>query len=72
MFSWNDQVRLHGALVRAARRGAQIVVTNADHLSVRELYDPRFTYHQLLRSSVLAGDPIFRGATTEAMFIANF
>lgn len=39
LFSWDDQERLAKALIRAKRRGAKIVCTNADHVSVRELYD---------------------------------
>lgn len=70
IFGWADQVRLHEAVVAAADRGASIVVTNADHESVRELYSD-FTYKQLGRVSVLAGDPGKRGKTSEAMFLAN-
>jgi DNA adenine methylase len=70
IFGWSDQVRLHDAVVAAADRGASVVVTNADHESVRELYSD-FTYRQLGRTSVLAGDPSKRGKTSEAMFLAN-
>jgi DNA adenine methylase len=40
LFSWADQQRLAGALKAARLRGANIFCTNADHKSVRELYDP--------------------------------
>lgn len=70
IFGWADQIRLHDAVVAAADRGAAIVVTNADHESVRELYSD-FEYRQLGRASVLAGDPAKRGQTSEAMFLAN-
>lgn len=70
IFGWTDQVRLHGAVVAAAGRGASVVVTNADHETVRELYAD-FSYKQLGRVSVLAGDPSRRGKTSEAMFLAN-
>lgn len=70
IFGWSDQVRLHHAVVAAANRGASVVVTNADHESVRDLYSD-FTYRQLGRTSVLAGNPGKRGMTSEAMFLAN-
>lgn len=70
IFGWADQVRLHSAVVAAADRSAAIVVTNADHESVRELYAD-FEYKQLARASVLAADASKRGKTSEAMFLAN-
>lgn len=71
MFSWEDQLRLHGSLARAAARGVAIAVTNADHESVRAIYQGAFSYRKLGRASVLAGQNDFRGATTEALFTAN-
>jgi DNA adenine methylase len=71
IFSWNDQVRLAAALERAAARGVAIVVTNADHDSVRSLYQSDFEYTQVTRRSVLAGSAAHRGATTEALFTRN-
>ncbi|AVM26086.1 Dam family site-specific DNA-(adenine-N6)-methyltransferase [Bacillus pumilus] len=38
LFSWADQIRLCEALVRARDRGAKIIMTNANHESVRNLY----------------------------------
>ena len=35
LFSWDDQLRLKDALVRAKRRGAKIVLTNALHPTVQ-------------------------------------
>jgi DNA adenine methylase len=71
IFSWDDQVRLHAAVTRAAARGVAVVVTNADHASLQDLYRPRFRYTPIDRHSVLAGKSSARGATTEAMFTAN-
>ena len=70
IFSWADQVRLHKSLQAAAERGASIVITNADHASLHELYVD-FDYRRLKRSSVLAGKASKRGQTSEAMFCAN-
>lgn len=37
-FSWSDQERLASAAFKAADRGAMVVVSNAHHRSVRQLY----------------------------------
>lgn len=66
IFSWDDQVRLRDALVRADGRGAMIVMTNANHESVRDLYDG-FNLYALSRQSVLAGLSAGRGATEELL-----
>jgi DNA adenine methylase len=71
IFTWADQVRLRDAVSRAANRGAAVVVTNADHTSIIELYDKVAEYKSVPRSSVLAGPADRRGKTTEALFIAN-
>lgn len=71
MFSWDDQVRLHQSLLAASNRGASIVVTNADHASLHQLYSKRFTYSSVERQSVLSGPPSGRGKTTEAIFSFN-
>lgn len=72
IFSWSDQIRLRDAAMRAANRGAYIVITNADHHSVRELYAGPFRYEGVGRASVLAGKAVARRRTTEALFTANF
>lgn len=41
LFSWDDQIRLADALLRARSRGVKIVLTNANHESVRDLYTER-------------------------------
>jgi DNA adenine methylase len=65
LFSWDDQVRLKDALIRADRRGARILMTNADHHSIRELYQGTFRLEQVTRASVLAGSSAARGKVTE-------
>ncbi|OBZ94325.1 DNA methyltransferase [Pararhizobium polonicum] len=71
IFSWQDQIRLSNALQKAANRGVSIVLTNADHESVRQLYVQKFQYRKLARQSVLAGKSNKRGGTTEAIFTCN-
>ena len=68
LFSWDDQVRLRDALVRAHHRGARVVATNADHQSIHELYEASgFELTSLERASVLSGDPAYRGRFGELL-----
>jgi DNA adenine methylase len=54
-FSWEDQVRLARAARRASRRGAKVVVTNANHPTVRELYSGA-RFQVLHRRSLVSTD----------------
>jgi DNA adenine methylase len=65
LFSWNDQVRLRNSLVKAARRGAHIVATNANTAAIRSLYEKDFTVATASRASVIAGSSLWRGTKTE-------
>ncbi len=65
LFSWSDQLRLASTIKRAARRGAAIMVSNADHRSIRELYRDFGNHHRVNRSSILAADSLHRRQTTE-------
>lgn len=71
LFSWKDQARLATAIKAAGDRGALIMMSNADHDSVKELYRDFGTHQTLSRTSVLAGDPGYRRAATE-LLITNF
>lgn len=55
IFSWKDQQRLAGIALSLARKGVRIVMTNADHPAVRNLYRD-FQIRPLNRVSVLAAD----------------
>lgn len=71
IFSWADQVRLADALHAASGRGARIFVSNADHPSVRALYEsPIWTPISLARASRLAASSDHRRMTTE-LVISN-
>lgn len=72
IFSWDDQVRLKKAIVRAMKRGVKGLVTNANHPSIIELYKGIGDHDQLIRSSILAANKEKRGLTTEALFKINF
>jgi DNA adenine methylase len=64
IFSWSDQVRLHKCLLDAAGRGVAFALTNADHSTVRELYDG-CDLKAVERGSEMAGRTSARGKTTE-------
>lgn len=65
IFSWDDQVRLKDALVRASERGARYVLTNADHESVRHLYCDIGVHKSVKRRSVISGRVHGRASVTE-------
>lgn len=65
LFSWDDQIRLRDALMRAKKRGARIIATNACHQSVQDLYKNGFVTEPLSRASVLAGSALHRGRYDE-------
>lgn len=67
LFSWDDQKRLRDAVERAVMRGAKIIVSNANHRSVRVLYRGLGTKIVLKRKAVLAGDASFRGHFEELL-----
>jgi DNA adenine methylase len=67
LFSWNDQVRLRDAVASAGRRGAQVVVTNADHPSVRDLYRGVGRIRNISRPSVLAANAAARASVNELL-----
>lgn len=71
IFTWADQIRLRDAVVRAIDRQATVIVTNADHPSIIELYAGVAEYRKLPRASVIAASAERRGSTSEAMFAAN-
>ncbi|RRB15646.1 Dam family site-specific DNA-(adenine-N6)-methyltransferase [Larkinella knui] len=72
LFSWDDQVRLSEALIRARDRGAHIVSTNANHQSVRELYENRgFTLLTTSRFSSISANPTNRRQFDELVILSS-
>lgn len=67
IFSWDDQVRLSKCVKDAKQRGVRVILTNADHGSVRELYEGDFNILSITRSSVLSGKSQFRRKVTELL-----
>lgn len=70
LFQWEDQIRLKDALVRAKKRGAYIVSTNAHHQSIYELYSKEFTLKQVPRKSVISGSAKSRGQCFEYIILS--
>lgn len=70
LFSWADQVRLRDELVAAARRGAVVMATNADHPSIHELY-AEFNISVVERASVMSSISARRKRTTEVIISFN-
>lgn len=64
LFGWDDQVRLKEAVSRAVKRGVKVLVLNANHASIQELYEG-FDQVALSRANVLAGKSEFRGVYEE-------
>lgn len=60
IFSWSDQIRLRDAVVRSAQRGASVLVTNANHASIREIYNGVGRQQVVERASVLAASAAHR------------
>ncbi|WDR05102.1 Dam family site-specific DNA-(adenine-N6)-methyltransferase [Devosia rhodophyticola] len=67
IFSWDDQIRLKNSLIRAASRGVTIRLTNADHPSVRSLYNEVADIQVMDRRSVISGQSHGRNKTTELL-----
>ncbi len=68
LFSWADQIRLATASRVAAGRGAIVVVSNAFHHDVAQLYQGSEVL-VVERPSTLCPDPARRTKTTEYVFI---
>lgn len=71
LFSWPDQSRLASAIKAADARGVLIMLSNADHPSVRALFEGFGTPLTLSRHSVLSADSKFRRGATE-LLIRNY
>ena len=67
IFSWADQKRLasHAKLLR--KRGCRVVISNADHPSIEELYS-NFDTASIERSSIIAASSLKRSLVTERVF----
>ena len=71
IFKWADQVRLRDCLFDARDRGVQIILSNADHECIHDLYKGFGSDHTLQRISTLAGDAAKRKSTSELILCSN-
>jgi DNA adenine methylase len=70
IFSWEDQERLRDEVVRLDKLGAKVMMTNANHSSIRTLYDG-FNQYKFSRSSTLASNREYRGDVDE-LIVTNY
>jgi DNA adenine methylase len=72
LFSWEDQERLAKALIRARDRGAQIVSTNANHDSIRDLYENNgFNLKTISRFSSISATSTSRKQFEELVILSS-
>jgi DNA adenine methylase len=69
IFSWEDQMRLARVAKEVAAKGCTVIVSNADHSSIRSLYSG-FATTTLERNSIIAASSTFRSRITECVFYA--
>ncbi len=67
IFSWADQRRLASVAHQLANRGCHVLVSNADHPSIEELYSD-FRVKRIARASVIAASAGHRRGVTECVF----
>lgn len=67
IFTWYDQERLASVARRLAKRGCSVIVSNADHPSIRNLYKG-FRAVTIARCSVIAASRLYRRRITECLF----
>jgi len=67
LFAWSDQERLARVAFALSSRGVFVLVSNADHANIRELY-PDFYKYRITRKSLIGGLNSSRGDITESLF----
>ena len=70
LFAWEDQKRLARRARQLAEAGAYVIVTNASHRDVMNLYRG-FTSRAISRSSTLASDPKCRARVNEVILCSS-
>jgi len=72
IFSWSDQRRLAASVAKAAKNGACVLVSNANHRCIRDLYrDQIWQQFCVSRLSLLASSATDRNTTTE-LVVSNY
>lgn len=70
LFTWNDQERLAIAARKAVERGVYVLVSNAQHSSLRRLYKGFVVFTQS-RASCMAANSARRCRTLEDLFVGD-
>lgn len=70
LFSWHDQERLASLARTLHNRGAHVLVTNADHHSITELYSD-FEQHRIAGHSTISGRSDRRRKKSELLFVGK-
>lgn len=70
IFSWDDQVRLAAHAELLAAKGCIVIVSNADHPSIKQLYKA-FQFQVVERFSVIAAASEHRKRITEAIYYST-
>ncbi|AOM87068.1 TPA: Dam family site-specific DNA-(adenine-N6)-methyltransferase [Acinetobacter baumannii] len=71
LFSWADQERLAKAAENAQKKGVKIIITNANHESIRELYSSSFNIKEISRYSSIAANGTNRNKYEELIITCN-
>lgn len=72
IFKWEDQIRLSRYVSRLTNKGVKVMMTNANHETVKNLYNSsNFTIHEVDRASLVGGKNAKRGKYTE-LIIQNY
>lgn len=72
LFSWDDQMALADCLVAAKNRGTKILITNANHQSIRDLYAGRgFSMQVVSRYSPIAASGTDRRQYEELVILSH-
>ena len=69
-FTWQDQERLARTVASLSDRGCRVIISNADHESVLDLYRG-FSYQRVHRYSILAASSEHRRPTTELLLASE-
>jgi DNA adenine methylase len=70
LFSWKDQQRLAKVARDLIKRGVHVIISNADHNAILDLY-PGFTKKTFERSSTLASDITKRKKVSEVILFSQ-
>lgn len=69
IFSWNDQIQLNKHMKSLSERGVKIMVSNAHHNDITQLYSsPTFTSNTIIRQSLIGGTGSERKRIKEYLF----